>query len=151
MVERPTPLTLSPNESGTVCGVIRLSGTEAGVIFGYCGYQHERGAQRHYFALNELQIDLLVCSHYGARPYPGMIIQYDTMTQDCMRRVWIGHISFRTLWAEFEWENKVAIQLPPCDPLAFLSTLLQQTKMTVVGIIFNQPKSSKHASLFQGK
>jgi coatomer subunit beta len=38
-------------------------------------------------------------------------------------------VAFRNFWAEFEWENKVAINTDFTEPMAFLEHVVKQTNM----------------------
>lgn len=112
VLEKPQALTLQSGEEQIVFATIRLNSAEAGVIFGYCGFESRSSVDKEYITLNELKVDIL----------------------DCVQRAWIGDYSFRTMWAEFEWENKISIRVQHESPMEFLSHLLRQTKMTVVGL-----------------
>eukprot|EP01055_Gregarina_sp_Pseudo9_P001687 Gregarina_sp_Pseudo_9__1686@NODE_213_length_3590_cov_8_227260_g198_i0_p1_GENE_NODE_213_length_3590_cov_8_227260_g198_i0NODE_213_length_3590_cov_8_227260_g198_i0_p1_ORF_typecomplete_len1075_score253_56Adaptin_N/PF01602_20/2_2e64Coatomer_b_Cpla/PF14806_6/5_4e42Coatamer_beta_C/PF07718_12/3_3e31HEAT_2/PF13646_6/1_1e04HEAT_2/PF13646_6/0_00023HEAT_2/PF13646_6/1_1HEAT_2/PF13646_6/4_1e02DUF5578/PF17741_1/2_6e02DUF5578/PF17741_1/13DUF5578/PF17741_1/0_03DUF5578/PF17741_1/3_2e03Cnd1/PF12717_7/0_016Cnd1/PF1 len=112
ILEKPQPLTLQSGEEQIVFATIRLNSAEAGVIFGYCGFENRSSVDKEYITLNELKVDIL----------------------DCVQRAWIGDYSFRTMWAEFEWENKITIRVQNDNVMEFLGHLLRQTKMTVVGL-----------------
>eukprot|EP01053_Blabericola_migrator_P000721 Blabericola_migrator_1__720@NODE_1179_length_5202_cov_117_032717_g802_i0_p1_GENE_NODE_1179_length_5202_cov_117_032717_g802_i0NODE_1179_length_5202_cov_117_032717_g802_i0_p1_ORF_typecomplete_len1083_score176_40Adaptin_N/PF01602_20/2_4e64Coatomer_b_Cpla/PF14806_6/3_7e41Coatamer_beta_C/PF07718_12/2_9e31HEAT_2/PF13646_6/0_02HEAT_2/PF13646_6/0_25HEAT_2/PF13646_6/1e02DUF5578/PF17741_1/30DUF5578/PF17741_1/0_24DUF5578/PF17741_1/0_055VATPase_H_N/PF03224_14/0_066VATPase_H_N/PF03224_14/4_6e02VATPase_H_N/PF len=112
ILEKPSPLNLQAGEERIVYATIRLNSAEAGVIFGYCGYELRSSVDKEYITLNELKVDIL----------------------DCVQRAWIGDYSFRLMWAEFEWENKITIRIQHCNVMEYLGRLLKQTKMTVVGL-----------------
>lgn len=38
-------------------------------------------------------------------------------------------VQFRSMWAEFEWENKVAVNTAITEPLAFLDHIIASTNM----------------------
>jgi len=61
--------------------------------------------------LNELHVDIL----------------------DYIERAWIGELAFRTMWSEFEWENKININTSITEVGAFLEHIMLNTKMSVVG------------------
>eukprot|EP01054_Gregarina_sp_Poly1_P003608 Gregarina_sp_Poly_1__3607@NODE_205_length_11479_cov_138_250613_g183_i0_p1_GENE_NODE_205_length_11479_cov_138_250613_g183_i0NODE_205_length_11479_cov_138_250613_g183_i0_p1_ORF_typecomplete_len1059_score176_94Adaptin_N/PF01602_20/3_3e59Coatomer_b_Cpla/PF14806_6/1_6e04Coatomer_b_Cpla/PF14806_6/1_5e41Coatamer_beta_C/PF07718_12/7_8e30HEAT_2/PF13646_6/0_015HEAT_2/PF13646_6/0_42HEAT_2/PF13646_6/2_5e02COPgamma_platf/PF08752_10/0_0012DUF5578/PF17741_1/1_4e03DUF5578/PF17741_1/1_2e03DUF5578/PF17741_1/51DUF len=112
ILEKPPALILQSGEEQIVFATVRLNSAEAGVIFGYCGFESRSSVDKEYITLNELKVDIL----------------------DCVQRAWIGDYSFRTMWAEFEWENKITIRVQSDDVMSFLGHLLRQTKMTVVGL-----------------
>lgn len=128
ILEKPQGVTLAPRAETTVYATIRLSSTEAGVIFGYCSFQRRSSVDKEYTNLNELQIDLL----------------------DCIQRAWMGSLTFRTMWAEFEWENKLALQLPSDDAMSFTLLLLLHTKMTLVGLHEDFATAKKLAEIKAG-
>jgi coatomer subunit beta len=73
--------------------------------------------------LNELHVDIL----------------------DYIERAWIGELAFRTMWSEFEWENKININTSITEVGAFLEHIMLNTKMSVVG------RSYKTGSTAKGK
>ena len=40
---------------------------------------------------------------------------------------------FRTRWAEFEWENKVAVNTTITDPVQYLEKIIDSTSLTILG------------------
>jgi len=61
--------------------------------------------------LNELHVDIL----------------------DYIERAWIGELAFRTMWSEFEWENKININTTITDAGKFLEHIMRNTNMSIVG------------------
>merc|ERR1719201_641066 len=61
--------------------------------------------------LNELHVDIL----------------------DYIERAWIGELAFRTMWSEFEWENKININTSITEVGTFLEHIMLNTKMSIVG------------------
>lgn len=86
-MDRPAPLPLTAGQHVTLRASIKVRSTEAGVIFGYVTYDKRGSPEKECLILNELHIDLL----------------------DYIERHWIGELLFRSMWAEFEWENKIHI------------------------------------------
>ncbi|PHJ20109.1 beta [Cystoisospora suis] len=111
LVDRPAPLPLTAGQHVTLHASIKVRSTEAGVIFGYVTYDKRGSAEKECLILNELHIDLL----------------------DYIERHWIGELSFRSMWAEFEWENKIHISTSFTDVTEFLEHLMRMTNLTVVG------------------
>jgi coatomer subunit beta len=69
--------------------VIQVSSTETGHIFGTIVYENSSTAEKTYINLNDIHLDIMDYIHPA------------TCTEE----------AFRSMWAEFEWENKVYIQI----------------------------------------
>jgi len=52
---------------------------------------------------------------------------------DYIERAWIGELAFRTMWSEFEWENKININTSITEVGLFLEHIMLNTKMSIVG------------------
>jgi len=52
---------------------------------------------------------------------------------DYIEKAWIGELSFRTMWAEFEWENKININTTMTDVRQYLVHVMLNTNLCVVG------------------
>jgi len=52
---------------------------------------------------------------------------------DYIERAWIGELQFRTMWSEFEWENKININTSITQVGTFLEHIMLNTKMSIVG------------------
>jgi len=52
---------------------------------------------------------------------------------DYIERAWIGELAFRTMWSEFEWENKININTSITEVGSFLEHIMLNTKMSIVG------------------
>lgn len=63
-----------------------MSSTETGAIFGNIVYEGTGAAERQVVVLNDIHIDIL----------------------DYIAPAFVGDVHFRSMWAEFEWENKVS-------------------------------------------
>lgn len=64
---------------------------------------------------------------------------------DYIERAWIGELAFRTMWSEFEWENKININTSITEVGLFLEHIMLNTKMSIVG------RSSKTLKDAKGK
>lgn len=62
-----------------------MSSTETGHIFGTIVYENSSNAEKAYINLNDIQLDIM----------------------DYIRPASCSDEAFRSMWAEFEWENKV--------------------------------------------
>mmetsp|Transcript_42182 Transcript_42182/g.106207 ORF Transcript_42182/g.106207 Transcript_42182/m.106207 type:complete len:1025 (+) Transcript_42182:99-3173(+) len=111
IVDRPAGVTLMPGEQRTVHASIKVGSTETGIIFGYVTYEKKSAADKECTVLNELHVDIL----------------------DYIERAWIGELAFRTMWSEFEWENKININTSITEVGAFLEHIMRNTNMSIVG------------------
>lgn len=87
LVERPTPHTLGPLSFQSIKATIKVSSTETGVIFGNIFYDGGATADGHCVVLNDIHIDIL----------------------DYIKPAFCNEGQFRSMWTEFEWENKVNV------------------------------------------
>jgi coatomer subunit beta len=108
MVERPQSHTIGPRDSRRLRANIKVSSTETGHIFGTIVFDNSSTAQKTYVNLNDIQLDIM----------------------DYIRPAECKSELFRSMWAEFEWENKVAINTNITDLRDFLSHIVSNTNMT---------------------
>lgn len=64
---------------------LQVSSTETGVIFGNIVYENASALDRNVVVLNDIHIDIM----------------------DYISPSYCADVTFRNMWAEFEWENKV--------------------------------------------
>merc|ERR1719229_817907 len=88
-----------------------VASTETGVIFGYVTFEKRSAADKECTVLNELHVDIL----------------------DYIERAWISELAFRTMWSEFEWENKININTSITEVGSFLEHIMRNTNMSIVG------------------
>jgi coatomer subunit beta len=93
VVERPPPHTMAPHSFHSVRISIKVSSTENGMIFGNIAYDGKASAPSdvNCVILNEIPLEIL----------------------DYLRPGATTELGFRTMWSEFEWENKVVISNKP--------------------------------------
>jgi coatomer subunit beta len=108
LVERPQSHTIGPLDQRTLRANIKVSSTETGHIFGTIVFDNSSNAQKTYVALNDIQLDIM----------------------DYIRPAECKSDEFRAMWAEFEWENKVAINTNITDLREFLNHIVTNTNMT---------------------
>ena len=108
LVERPQSHTIGPLDQRTLRANIKVSSTETGHIFGTIVFDNSSTAQKTYVALNDIQLDIM----------------------DYIRPAECKSEEFRSMWAEFEWENKVAINTNITDLREFLNHIVTNTNMT---------------------
>ena len=89
LVERPTTYTIGPHDKKQIKANIKVSSTETGVIFGNIVYDIAgvANSDKNCVILNDVHIDIM----------------------DYISPAYCTDVKFRSMWAEFEWENKVAV------------------------------------------
>lgn len=107
LVERPQNYTLAPESSKQIKANIKVSSTETGVIFGNIVYETSNVHERMVIVLNDIHIDIM----------------------DYISPASCADVAFRTMWAEFEWENKVAVNTVIQDEKEFLYHIVKSTNM----------------------
>ncbi|XP_012834462.1 PREDICTED: coatomer subunit beta-1-like [Erythranthe guttata] len=107
LVERPQNYTLAPLSSKQIKANIKVSSTETGVIFGNIVYETSNVLERTVVVLNDIHIDIM--------DYISPAVCSDT--------------AFRAMWAEFEWENKVAVNTTITSEKEFLDHIIKSTNM----------------------
>ncbi|MCL7028544.1 hypothetical protein MKW94_002596 [Papaver nudicaule] len=107
LVERPQNYTLAPESSKQIRANIKVSSTETGVIFGNIVYETSNVMERTVVVLNDIHIDIM----------------------DYISPATCADVAFRTMWAEFEWENKVAVNTVIQDEKEFLNHIIKSTNM----------------------
>lgn len=107
VVERPTTQNLGPHDFHNVQCTIKVSSTDTGVIFGNVVYDGAHSTDTNVVILNDLHVDIMD------------YIQPATCTET----------QFRTMWTEFEWENKVNINSKAKSLREFLHQLMACTNM----------------------
>jgi len=111
VVERPTTQNLGALDFLNVQATIKVSSTDTGVIFGNVVYDGSSSTETNVVILNDVHVDIMD------------YIQPATCTET----------QFRTMWTEFEWENKVNIntKMPAGTNLRdFLRRLMKVTNMS---------------------
>ena len=108
VVERPTTQNLGAHDFQNVQSTIKVSSTDTGVIFGNVVYDGSSSTESNVVILNDVHVDIMDYIHPA----------HCTETQ------------FRTMWTEFEWENKVNINSKAKSLREFLSELMACTNMT---------------------
>jgi coatomer subunit beta len=107
IVERPQSHTVGPMDQLTIRASIKVSSTETGHIFGTIVYEDASTGEKGYINLNDIHMDIM----------------------DYIRPAVCTDEAFRAFWAEFEWENKVAIQTQITDLHVFLDHIVNSTNM----------------------
>lgn len=108
IVERPQSHTIGPLDQMTIRASIKVSSTETGHIFGTIVYEDVQTQEKGYINLNDIHMDIM----------------------DYIRPATCTDEVFRSMWAEFEWENKVAISTSITDLIEFLDHIVTSTNMS---------------------
>ncbi len=108
LCERPQAHTLAPGDRKTIRANIKVSSTETGIIFGNIVYDVAgSGANSGCVILNDIHVDVMDYIEPGE----------------------VSDTVFRSMWAEFEWENKVEVNTSFTDLGKFLDFVLESTNM----------------------
>jgi len=107
IVERPQSHTIGPLDQMTIRASIKVSSTETGHIFGTIVYEDTSTREKCYINLNDIHMDIM----------------------DYIRPATCTDEVFRSMWAEFEWENKVAISTSITSLIEFLNHIVNSTNM----------------------
>ncbi|KAI4134230.1 MAG: hypothetical protein LQ347_001702 [Umbilicaria vellea] len=108
VVERPTTQNLSAHDFQNVQSTIRVSSTDTGVIFGNVVYDGPSSTESNVVILNDVHVDIM----------------------DYIQPAQCTETQFRSMWTEFEWENKVNINSKAESLRDFLAQLMACTNMT---------------------
>ena len=108
VVERPTTQNLGPHDFQNVQTTIKVSSTDTGVIFGNVVYDGASSTESNVVILNDVHVDIM----------------------DYIQPAQCTETRFRTMWTEFEWENKVNINSKEKSLREFLAQLMACTNMT---------------------
>ncbi|KAL5689902.1 hypothetical protein EMGR_008321 [Emarellia grisea] len=107
VVERPTTHNLGPRDFLNVQATVKVSSTDTGVIFGNIVYDGASSTETHVVILNDIHADIM----------------------DYIQPAHCTETQFRTMWTEFEWENKVNINSKAKSLREFLKQLMESTNM----------------------
>merc|ERR1719383_256680 len=108
LVEKPQPIVLAPNDFANIKANVKVASTENGIIFGNIVYDVAGStSDRNVVVLNDIHIDIM----------------------DYIVPASCTETEFRSMWAEFEWENKVSVNTTLTDLMSYLNSLLASTNM----------------------
>lgn len=108
ILDKPSPLNVAPHTFVSVQVMAKVSSTETGVIFGNVTYNYPN-LENEFVILNSIHVYILD------------YIKPGTCTE----------AAFRSMWTEFEWENKIIINVPKTSMglREYLSHLMKKTNM----------------------
>eukprot|EP01114_Cavostelium_apophysatum_P024678 TRINITY_DN973_c0_g1_i2.p1 TRINITY_DN973_c0_g1~~TRINITY_DN973_c0_g1_i2.p1 ORF type:complete len:955 (+),score=319.11 TRINITY_DN973_c0_g1_i2:111-2975(+) len=109
LVERPQNYTIGPQDKKQIKANIKVSSTETGIIFGNIVYDIAgvSASDKNCVILNDIHIDIM----------------------DYIAPAYCTELKFRSMWIEFEWENKVAVNTNITDVNDFLKHIVKSTNM----------------------
>ena len=108
LVEKPQAIVLAPHDFANIKASVKVASTENGVIFGNIAYDVSGStSDRNVVVLNDIHIDIM----------------------DYILPAHCTDVQFRSMWAEFEWENKVTVNTQMTDLQEFLSYMIKATNM----------------------
>ncbi|KAI8369392.1 adaptin N terminal region-domain-containing protein [Radiomyces spectabilis] len=107
LVDRPATHNLGPHSFLTIKAPIKVSSTETGVIFGNIVYDSHGTSESNCIVLNDIHIDIM----------------------DYINPASCTETQFRSMWTEFEWENKVNVNTNISDLRAYLNHIMASTNM----------------------
>ncbi|KAJ3108429.1 coatomer subunit beta [Phlyctochytrium planicorne] len=108
LVERPTPYTIGPRGFHSIRANIKVSSTETGVIFGNIVYDGPSVVDVNCVIMNDIHIDIM----------------------DYIKPATCSEAQFRSMWNEFEWENKVNVNTNITDLKSYLNHVMKYTNMS---------------------
>ena len=104
LVERPTTQNVAAHGFLSVQATVKVSSADTGVIFGSIVYDRPGSTEQQIVILNDIHVDVMD------------YIQPATCTEN----------QFRSMWTEFEWENKVNVNSKGQDEHLTLREYLQK-------------------------
>lgn len=113
LVERPSSCTLAPFSYQSIKATIKVSSTETGIIFGNIVYEGAAGTgtassgDSRCVVFNDIHIDIM----------------------DYIAPSHVNETQFRTMWTEFEWENKVNVVTNITNLHDYFQHILKSTNM----------------------
>jgi coatomer subunit beta len=107
IVERPAVYTIAPHGFQSIKATIKVSSTETGVIFGSILWEGSNMSEA-CVILNDIHIDIM----------------------DYIKPAYCNEAQFRSMWTEFEWENRVNVNNSMSDPRAYLQHVMKATNMS---------------------
>ncbi|CDO73176.1 hypothetical protein BN946_scf185007.g231 [Trametes cinnabarina] len=107
LVERPSIYTIAPHSFQSIKATIKVSSTETGVIFGSILWEGP-GLAEQCVILNDIHIDIM----------------------DYIKPAYCTEQQFRSMWTEFEWENRVNVTTTISDPREYLHHVMKATNMS---------------------
>ncbi|KAF8555045.1 Coatomer, beta subunit [Imleria badia] len=107
LVERPSVYTIAPHGFQSIKATIKVSSTETGVIFGSILWEGP-GLAETCVILNDIHIDIM----------------------DYIKPAYCNETQFRSMWTEFEWENRVNVSTNMSDPRDYLKHVMKSTNMS---------------------
>lgn len=124
LVDKPTPITIAPHDFTNIKATVKVTSTENGVIFSTISYD-VRGStsDRNCVYLQDIHIDIMVGLCFS---------DFNSLPQDYIVPGNCTDTEFRKMWADFEWENKVAVNTTITDLREYLEHVAESTNMKLL-------------------
>eukprot|EP00744_Colponema_vietnamica_P005101 GILI01007505.1.p1 GENE.GILI01007505.1~~GILI01007505.1.p1 ORF type:complete len:883 (-),score=299.08 GILI01007505.1:280-2607(-) len=106
LCDRPQYLTVAPFATATLKTSLKVSSTETGIIYGSCLFDTS-SQERRCVILNEINVDII----------------------DYIKPATVGIQEFRSMWALFEWENKIMVSTDITELWEFIERVTVVTNM----------------------
>jgi coatomer subunit beta len=119
LVERPPSFTLAPKDSRTIKANIKVSSTETGHIFGTIVYDSTAGSSASTASGGDRTSVINLCE-----------LHLDIM--DYIHPAHTSDASFRSMWSDFEWENKVNVNTNLTNLQEFIRHVAKVTNMRIL-------------------
>jgi coatomer subunit beta len=107
IVERPTVYTVGPHGFQNIKATIKVSSTETGVIFGSILWEAPDLSEQAVI-LSDIHVDIM----------------------DYIKPAYCTEAQFRSMWTEFEWENRVNVSTTLSEPREYLKHIMKSTNMS---------------------
>lgn len=108
VIDKPTTQNIPPHGFFKVQTTVKVTSADTGVIFGNIVYDGGHGFENKVVILNDVHVDIM----------------------DYIKPAKCSENKFRTMWNEFEWENKIVIKSNLPSLKDYLDELLKGTNMT---------------------
>ncbi|CAB4255039.1 similar to Saccharomyces cerevisiae YDR238C SEC26 Essential beta-coat protein of the COPI coatomer, involved in ER-to-Golgi protein trafficking and maintenance of normal ER morphology [Maudiozyma barnettii] len=110
IIDNPPSTNIVPHGFHRITITVKVSSADTGVIFGNIIYDGGHGEDARYVILNDVHIDIM----------------------DYIKPSVTSDERFRTMWNEFEWENKISVKSDLPSLHAYLEELTKGTNMGVL-------------------
>ncbi|KDN39613.1 putative SEC26-coatomer complex beta chain of secretory pathway vesicles [Tilletiaria anomala UBC 951] len=127
LVERPSSYTLAPYNYQSIKAAIKVSSTETGVIFGNIIYEGSAPASKSQKAGSRSAVSSSGASAGESNCVVLNDIHIDIM--DYIKPARCTETQFRSMWTEFEWENKVNVNTTIPTLRKYLEHMMKSTNM----------------------
>ena len=111
LVERPSNYTIAPYNYQSIKAAIKVSSTETGVIFGNIIYEGSSPASKSSKGSSSRSATNALSSSSTAAGESNCVVMNDIHIDimDYIKPAHCTETQFRSMWTEFEWENKVNV------------------------------------------
>jgi len=110
IVEKPLPINLAPEKSANIKSSVKVSSSEAGIIFGNLTYDLSRGGNVSVITLNEISIDAIEYIHAAT----------------------CAESHFRQLWQDFKFESAIPVTSQKGSLLDYVQKLSKLSNMSIL-------------------